>query len=110
MADVTNDRLVRHDRLGADTGQRAELEHAVASSRARALCQRSRMRAVGCGNGRESGPRGRDVWLDSEHARTRSCSDQPNLRAQIEGQLQVEVEREIEAPWNESENLVSPFV
>ena len=34
----------------------------------------------------------------------------PNLRAQIEGQLQVDVEREIDAPWDESENLVSPFV
>ncbi len=34
----------------------------------------------------------------------------PNLRAQIEGQPQVEVEREIDVPWDESENLVSPFV
>ena len=34
-------------RLGADTGQRAELGHAVAHSRARALCQRSRMPASG---------------------------------------------------------------
>ena len=49
MADVTTDRLVRADRLGADTGQCAELGHAVADSRARALCHRSRMPAVGCG-------------------------------------------------------------
>ena len=33
-----------------------------------------------------------------------------NLRAQIDGQPQVEVEREIDVPWDESENLVSPFV
>ena len=33
----------------------------------------------------------------------------PNLRAQIDGQPQVEVESEIDVQWDESGNLVSPF-
>ena len=33
----------------------------------------------------------------------------PNLRAQIEAQRQVKIESEIDVPWDESENLVSPF-
>ena len=33
----------------------------------------------------------------------------PNLRARIDGQPQVQVESEIDVPWDESGNLVSPF-
>ena len=33
-----------------------------------------------------------------------------NLRAQIDGQPHVEIEGEIEVKWDESENLVSPFM
>ena len=33
----------------------------------------------------------------------------PNLRAQIDGQPQVDVESEIDVQWDESGNLVSPF-
>ena len=76
MADVTTDRLVRDIDWEADPGQRAERRQPVTHSRARALPLRSRVPGVGGGDGRESGPRRRDLRLDSEHARTRSRGDQ----------------------------------
>ena len=107
MADVTTDRLVRQIDWEPTRVNALSASIAVAHSRARALCQRSRMPAVGCGNGRESWTL-RDVtygWIRNTLELDRVAISH-NLRADVTGTI----EGEIDVKWDDADNLVSPFM
>ena len=110
MADVTTDRLVRQIDWEPDTRQCAELE----ACRRAFACRRTLPPIANACSGSRPRP-GRWIlrrvtygWIRNTLELDRvAVSD--NLRAQIDGHPQVEVEKEIEVTWDECGNLVSPF-
>ena len=109
MADVTHDRLVRQidweptrvNALSASRPSRIRLPAHFASDRE---C----LQWVAATAGKVLPADVTFGWIRNTLELDRLAIS-PNLRAQIEGQLQVAVDREIDVPWDESGNLVSPF-
>ncbi len=109
MADVTTDRLVRQidweptrvNALSASRPSRVRIPAHFASDRE---C----LRWVAATAGKVDPAEVTFGWIRNTLELDRLAIT-PNLRAQIDGQLQVEVEGEIDVQWDESENLVSPL-
>jgi hypothetical protein len=109
MADVTTDRLVR------DIDWEPTRVNALSSgmpSRIRVpvhfAMDRECLRWVASTSGRLEAADVTFGWIRNTLELDRLAIS-PNLRAQIDGQPQVEVEGEIDVRWDESENLISPF-
>ncbi len=109
MADVTTDRLVRQidweptrvNALSASIPSRIRVPAHFASDRE---C----LHWVGATAGKVDPAEVTFGWIRNTLELDRVVIS-PNLRARIDGQLQVEVEGEIDVQWDEAENLVSPF-
>jgi hypothetical protein len=109
MADVTHDRLVRQidweptriNALSANRPSRVRIPAHFASDRE---C----LHWVAATAGKVDPEEVTFGWIRNTLELDRLAIS-PNLRAQIDGQLQVEVEGEIDVQWDESENLVSPL-
>jgi hypothetical protein len=110
MADVTHDRLVRQidweptrvNALSASRPSRIRLPAHFASDRE---C----LQWVATTAGKVDPADVTFGWIRNTLELDRLAIS-PNLRAQIEGQLQVDIDREIDVRWDESGNLVSPFL
>ena len=109
MADVTHDRLVRRidwepTRINAVSASRPSRVRVPAHFASDREC----LQWVAATAGKVDPADVTFGWIRNTLELDRLAIS-PNLRAQIDGQLQVEVEREIDVPWDESQNLVSPF-
>ena len=109
MADVTHDRLVRRidwepTRINAVSASRPSRVRVPAHFASDREC----LQWVAATAGKVDPADVMFGWIRNTLELDRLAMS-PNLRAQIDGQLQVDVEREIDVPWDESQNLVSPF-
>jgi hypothetical protein len=109
MADVTNDRLVRQinwepTRVNAASASRPSRIRVPAHFSSDREC----LQWVAATAGKVERADVTFGWIRNTLELDRLAIS-PNLRALIGGQRQVEIESEIDVPWDESENLVSPF-
>jgi hypothetical protein len=109
MADVTTDRLVRRidweptrvNALSASIPSRIRVPTHFASDRESLLF-------VAATAGKLDPAQVTFGWIRNTLELERVALS-PNLRAHVDGRLQVEVESEIDLQWDDAENLVSPF-